>query len=271
MKISFLINTRNQAAFLDRAIKSCIKQGIKDYEIIVSDLSKKKNFKIINKYKNKKNFFYISLKDKFAYPTQNQLYAIKKSLEICNGSYIFLLDGDDFFKKEKIKLITHEMRNKNKNFIMDTPLLLDERNKYIKKLTKINIFKNSILYKIFINKWPAITCTSCIAIKKKKLDKFFDTNPFAYKYLAIDIQLSIFCFLQSQFFLSKKELTIKSKNDNNLDKKYSNIFTKQYWQRRMEQHYLYFTMNKKYIFFKGFDFYLTKIIFKLLRKLNNNF
>lgn len=95
------------------------------------------------------------------------MYAIKKSLEICNGSYIFLLDGDDFFKKEKVKLIIQEMRNKNKNFIMDTPLLLNEKNKDIKKITKINIFKNSILYKIFINKWPAITCTSCIAIKKK--------------------------------------------------------------------------------------------------------
>jgi glycosyltransferase involved in cell wall biosynthesis len=271
MKISFLINTRNQAAFLDRAIKSCIKQGVKDYEIIVSDLSIKKNFKIINKYKKKKNFFYISLKEQFAYPTQNQLYAIKKSLEICNGSYIFLLDGDDFFKKEKIKLITKEMRNKNKNFIMDTPLLLNEKNKDIKKITKINIFKNSILYKIFINKWPAITCTSCIAIKKKNLDTFFDSNPFAYKYLAIDIQLSIFFLLRSQFFLSKKELTIKSENNNNLDRKYSNIFKKEYWQRRMEQHYFFFKNNKKYTLFKGFDFYLTKIIFKLLITKNNNY
>jgi hypothetical protein len=153
---------------------------------------------------------------------------------------------------------------------MDTPLLLNEKNKDIKKITKINIFKNSILYKIFINKWPAITCTSCIAIKKKNLDTFFDSNPFAYKYLAIDIQLSIFSLFRSEFFLSKQVLTIKSKNNNNLDKKYSNIITKKYWLRRMEQHYFFFKINKEYNFFRGFDFYLTKMIFTLLRTKENN-
>lgn len=106
--------------------------------------------------------------------------------------------------------------------------------------------------------------------KKKNLDTFFDSNPFAYKYLAIDIQLSIFSLFRSEFFLSKQVLTIKSKNNNNLDKKYSNIITKKYWFRRMEQHYFFFKINKEYNFFRGLDFYLTKMIFTLLRIKENN-
>lgn len=44
MFVSLIINTNNQYEFLNRAILSCLYQEYKNYEIIVVDLSKKKNF-----------------------------------------------------------------------------------------------------------------------------------------------------------------------------------------------------------------------------------
>ena len=55
MKFSILINTHNQDEYLNKAIKSCLDQSFRDYEIIICDTSDKniKNNKTtIKKYIN---------------------------------------------------------------------------------------------------------------------------------------------------------------------------------------------------------------------------
>lgn len=260
MKATIIINTNNQNAFLRRAILSVVNQKCSNYEIIVSNLSKKKDFNIEKEFKDNKKIKFLNLNEKFSYPTQNQLYAIKEALKYSNGDYILLLDGDDYFSKDKINKIFNHIKNKEK-FLMDKPIIFDELTKKHLKKMKIKFLKKINLYKILINDWPSITCTSAITVEKKIIKKFFkENNPFKYKHLAIDIQLAAFINSSYNIKYLDENLTFKSQNKNNLDKTYSNLLNKKFWIRRNEQHNFFINEIKKNRLFKGFDFYLVKII-----------
>lgn len=127
MLISIIINTNNQNEFLDRAIQSCIKQNYHKYEVIIANLSKYKDKNLENKYKKKSKIKFINLKEEFSYPTQNQLFAIKKALKYARGKYIFLLDGDDYFSKKKVSYVMQKIENQK--LIMDFPIIFDEYKK----------------------------------------------------------------------------------------------------------------------------------------------
>jgi glycosyltransferase involved in cell wall biosynthesis len=260
MKATVIINTNNQNAFLKRAIHSAINQKYSNYEVIISNLSKKKDIKTEKEFKNNKKIKFLNLNEKFLHPTQNQLYAIKEALKYSNGKYIFLLDGDDYFKKNKINTIFSHIKNQEK-LLMDRPIIFDElTNKYIKKM-KINSLKRNIFYKILVNDWPSITCTSAITVENKIIKKFFkEKDPFKYKHLAIDIQLA--AFINSKFNIKylDEDLTFKSQNKKNLDKTYSNLLSKKFWIRRNEQHNFFIKEINKNKLFKGFDFYIVRII-----------
>lgn len=258
MLATIIINTKDQNKFLERAILSCLKQKKFNYEIIVSDLSKYKDYRLRNKYKRNSEIRFINLKEKFLYPTQNQLYAIKTALKYSSGKNIFLLDGDDYFCNKKINYVLNLM--KKNNFVMDFPIIFNEYNKKIEEKMKINYKKNKLWYQFLINKWPSISCTSGICIKKDRIKKFFtQTNPFKWKNLAIDIQLAIYAKIEDRIYYTNKNLTYKSKNLNNLDKKYSSFFLKNFWLRRNEQHKFYSSINMKNNFL-GFDYYITKVV-----------
>jgi glycosyltransferase involved in cell wall biosynthesis len=132
MKFTIIINTKNQNETLERAINSCLKQTYSNLEIIVSDLNIKKNLTIKNRFNKNKKITFLDLKEKFLKPTQNQLYAIKKALDISRGKYILLLDGDDYFDKKKITYLNYQINKEKKNFLMDTPIIFYEsKNKEI--------------------------------------------------------------------------------------------------------------------------------------------
>ena len=260
MKATVIINTNNQNIFLRRAILSVLNQKHSNFEVIISNLSKKKDLNIEKEFKNNKKIKFLNLKEKFLHPTQNQLYAIKEALKYSNGQYIFLLDGDDYFKKNKINKILSRIENKEK-LLIDLPIIFDElTKKYLKKM-KIKYLKQNVLYKILVNDWPSITCTSGFTVENKIIKKFFkENNPFKYKHLAIDIQLA--AFISSKFNIKylDEALTLKSQNKKNLDKTYSHLLSKKFWIRRNEQHDFFISKIKKNKIFKGFDFYLVKII-----------
>ena len=266
MKATIIINTNNQNAFLRRAILSTLNQKYSNYEVIVSNLSKIKNINIEREFSKNRKIKFLNLSEKYLYPTQNQLYAVKKALEYSNGQYIFLLDGDDYFEKEKVNKIISLIKNREK-FLMDKPIIFDELNKkYLKKM-KINFLKKNIFYQFFINDWPSITCTSAITVEKRFIVKFFkENNPFNYKHLAIDIQLAAYANLKTFIKYLDDNLTYKSQNKINLDKIYSNLFSKKFWIRRNEQHDFFINQNIKKKF-KGLDFYIVKIINFFLKNL----
>ena len=82
----------------------------------------------------------MKLNERCPHPTQNQLYAIKEALKYSNGQYIFLLDGDDYFKKNKIKKIFSHIKN-NEKLLIDKPIVFNELSKKFLKKMEIKSIK----------------------------------------------------------------------------------------------------------------------------------
>ena len=69
------------------------------------------------------------------------------------------------------------------------------------------------------------------------LKKFYkNSDPFKWKYLAIDIQIILFYFYKKNLKYINHNLTTKVENINNLDQTFLKFNKKLYWLRRMEQH-----------------------------------
>ena len=263
MKFSILINTHNQQKYLNKAITSCLRQSFKDYEIIIFDSSDKKNNNpILKKSKNKK-IQYFHIKSKFKQPEKNQMNKILLGLKKSKGKFICLMDGDDYFAINKINMINKLIQKKEILFNQDNPILI--KNKLIvKKRINTKFYKNNFLFRILFNDWPQVYGTSSIIVNRKILKDFFKkVKPFNWKYLAIDIQLILFCFVQYSISNFKKEITYKNIHQNNLGDKYLNIFTKIFWERRFMQHKYYSSLTKKVNF--NLDFILTSFIYFFLR------
>jgi len=248
MLSSILIVADYKEKYIKETIKSCLNQTYKEIEILVG-YSRLNNIEEIKKIFSSKKLKFFKIKKNYYYPTQDQIYKIKFLLEKSKGMYIFLLDGDDLFLKEKIKYILNNKNIKTK-LIKDDFLL--QKNK-IKKLIPNKNYKNNIIFKIFFNDWPDKICTSTLSLPRKLIEDFFKKNKTSlWKTLAIDVQLIIYCYLKNKFYTTKKILTIKNEYEKNLDKRFSNILSKIYWERRLEQHKYYYSITKK----KTFEYYI---------------
>jgi glycosyltransferase involved in cell wall biosynthesis len=249
MFVTVLINGEKQENFIKRSINSCLKQTYKNIEIIVI-YNNLKNINLIKKIYKKKVLF-IKINKKIQNPTQDQLFKIKKSISYINGKYVFFLDGDDYFLKNKIFNVLKKLQNR-RLLIQDNYYEL-KNNK--KKITRQSNYKEYRIYKFLINDWPRRISTSCMALPTSILKDFFkNTDPFQWKSLAIDAQLAIFCKDKFNLINLDNAYTIRNILPYSVDKKYQNIFNKNFWLRRMEQHKLnnlYKNNN-----FKGIDFFL---------------
>ena len=255
MKFSILINCHNQANYIYDCILSSLKQDYDDFEVIAIDSSDKKLN--LDKFSSYKNFKYIHI-DKFSnYPEVNQMHKIEKGFKESSGNYICLLDGDDKFSNEKLRKLDEYIKNNNIVFNQDIPILAYENNK--KENLKVKKFKKNNIFKKLIINWPQIYGTSSITIKKDVLQNFFyKCNPYEWKYLAIDVQLILFCSIIFKVDNKLDLITIKRKHDKNLGDIYLNIFSKIFWKRRKCQHDFYnFLKGKKNY---NLDYFITYLI-----------
>ena len=252
MLSSILIVADYKEKYIKETIKSCLNQTYKKIEILVG-YSYLRNIEQIKKVflSNKLKFFQI--KKKYYYPTQDQIYKIKYLLRKSKGKYIFLLDGDDLFLKEKLTYILNN-KNINKKLVQDN-FILKKNN--IKKIILKKKYKNSLIFRKFFNNWPQKICTSTISLPRKLIEDFFKNNQtFLWKRVAIDVQLIIYYYLKNKFYSTEKILTIKNEHEKNLDYKFSNILSKIYWRRRYEQHEYYYNLTKK----KSLEYYICFLI-----------
>ena len=109
-----------------------------------------------------------------------------------------MLDGDDLFKTNKIKILNKlRLDKKIKSICIITKKFI------IKKITienKKNI--KEFLYKKLFNDWPEKINTSSIVISADLLKKFYrNHNPYFWKYLAIDVQVVLYYFYKKIYFL----------------------------------------------------------------------
>ena len=98
------------------------------------------------------------------YPALNQIEVLVNAFEMSKGDYIFLLDSDDFFEKDKIEKVIKYKSLNNSEVIFDIPRLYkDEKNS--------KIFKSKSFYNP-LRSWPIIFPTSSISFTRKFFFKF---------------------------------------------------------------------------------------------------
>ncbi len=106
-KISIITVTKNSENFLEECILSLEKQSYKNYEhIIIDGCSTDNTINIIKKYKTKVAYW-VSEKDEGLYDAMN------KGIKRCSGDIIGILNSDDFYYPEALKIV-NEYFNSNK-------------------------------------------------------------------------------------------------------------------------------------------------------------
>jgi glycosyltransferase involved in cell wall biosynthesis len=106
--ISIIVATYNSGKYLEGCLKSILKQNYKNYEIIIIDnQSKDKTLKIIKKYE-KKIDLWISEKDKGIFDAMN------KGIKHSKGNIISILNSDDIFYPNALKIVSKYFTPNNK-------------------------------------------------------------------------------------------------------------------------------------------------------------
>ena len=253
-----IITAENKEKYISDTIESCLNQdSTKNLRIIVVYSKLKNEIDLKKKFKNKKKLIFLKCSKK-KLPMHDQLYKIEQASKLIKNEWILLLDGDDLFKKNKIKKLNNLNLNNKKVYLNDYMIL--NKNLLIKP-PKMKRYKKWNIYKNLFNDWPEKINTSSIIIHANELKKFYKVkNPYIWKYLAIDIQLTLFSHYTKNLIFINKTLTLKRENINNIDRKFSNYLTKIYWLRRYEQHNLTKEISNKQNFI---DRFLTIIFMKI--------
>ena len=250
--VSVLILNYNNAKYLNRSIKSCINQSYKQIEILVyDDKSSDCSVEILKKYKNKKIKVFYNTSNKTniaAIDAKNGYYNL---IKLSKGKIIFLLDSDDYFKKNKVKeLIKIYKKNNQINYIQDLPTIYSKGKKKIKN-------KNN-----FLSFWPYLAPESCISFRKKlfinfkKRNKSFENN---FNDVWFGFRLGVFAYFKDRSFYSfDKSLTnYKSYGES---KKY-NLFNSNWFNRRLNSFYYLKKIDQSHINLNfNFDYLFTKVI-----------
>lgn len=254
--ISVLITNYNKEKFIDRCLKSVIKQNFKNFEIVVfDDCSNDNSLRIIKKYRNIK-----LIKNKIRSKQSNQLNQINGIIEAfkkSSGEIICLLDSDDFFTKNKLKIIYKYFMNNKKNCVYNFP--------------KTQKSQFNFKYKRESNRiWPTIFPTSCLSFTKKSF-KIFLNNVINGKFPNLEIDARLIIFYNSFFNEYNKipdKLTIYNFDPYGITAKI-NRFSLKWWLRRYEAfQYLKIILEKKNSkFVMSLDYLITSFIVLLIKKL----
>jgi len=259
---SILINNFNNQNYLNKCIQSCLNQSYKNIEIIIfDDKSTDNSKKILKKYKRKNIKIIFNKFKKFKSGPLNQLDAIYKSSQKSKGKYIFLLDSDDYFLKNKVSSCVKTFLFKKKLvFLQDNPIY-----KYSfpnKSLNKVKV-KN----KLFVNHtWPYFNPTSTMVFRRDFLLTALNKIKFSkslFDQMFFDARIFIFIhFFEKNHINLNKYLTIYNQNQSGDTFKNYKSKNKMWWKRRLQYHQfvnLLFKKNKKN-HIKFIDYYFTIIM-----------
>ena len=156
------------------------------------------------------------------------------------------MDSDDYFKKDKLKIIDNKFKKETISSLYNFP---------ITDKIKFEVKNKNADYV-----WPTIFPTSCITISRKKFimfKKYIQSN----RYLNLEIDARLIIFLRyyfNEYNILKKKLTIYNYDKNSITAKI-NKYSVKWWLRRFEafQYLKYILSKKKKKFNLSFDYFLT--------------
>ena len=257
LKASILIANYNNEQYLKGCIGSIKKQNYRNTEIIIHDDSSSDNsLKKLDKFRNIK---IIKNKKRGSYGSYNQMNAYYKAFKKSKGEILFLLDSDDFFKKNKIKFITNFfIKNKQISSLFDLPIY-----KYKKELKFIKNKK-----KIISNYWPYIPPQSCITIKRDDFIKMFKKINFnLFPDIWMDFRIGLYQkYIKKDFNVLDKNLTYYRQSQSMISSNFK-FLSFAWWKRRKQAHdYVQYFFHKNTINHrKNLDYLLTNLIYFFIK------
>lgn len=185
-KISIITVTYNSQAYLESTIRSVINQSYYNLEYIIIDGGSTDNtIDIIKKYENKINYF-------LSEPDKNMYDAINKGLRLATGSYIAILNSDDFYINNNV--ITNIVRFLEKNKYKDVGVY----GNLIKVSSKGSIIRRRKCFQVsfkelLLSKKLSFVGHATLFLSKECIDKigFYDCEQFCY---AADYDYVLRCF-----------------------------------------------------------------------------
>jgi glycosyltransferase involved in cell wall biosynthesis len=235
--ISIIIVNYNNAKYLKKSLNSALNQSYNFKEIIVvDDISNDNSIEILKKYKKKIKYYVNKKKTKFG--SYNQINSYYEGFKKSKGKYIFFLDSDDYFTKNKVKLVIKKFNQlSSKNIVFDLPII---------KTKKKSIKNNFIQKNFYFSNWPRFTPQSCITVERNYAKKIFETLRFKkFPTIWFDFRIASLCFLNfGNIIILRKYLTYYRQLDNSASKNFKTL-SLNWWRRRNEAHAFYSYISKK--------------------------
>ena len=186
--VSILIANYNNKNLLERSINSCKKQSYKNKEIIVfDDLSDDGSQNLLKKIKNIKVIYN---KKKLGIPYLDSMNAYRKMFKLARGKFIFFLDSDDFYNKNKLISLVNKFKNKKIKFIQDLSIIKNN-NKY-----------NTKEKNFFLSRFPYFGSLSSLSVERLFFKNFlnFDKNNNKFVNVWLDFRLCSYAYFREKNF-----------------------------------------------------------------------
>ena len=261
--MSILVINYNNKKLVTRAIRSCLNQTYKKIEVLVyDDQSTDNSINKIKSFKKKIKFFINRNKKKnvAALDAANGYCSLFKKSK---GEIICLLDSDDYFNKDKVRIIVNYFKkNKEKKFLQNLPLIKISKNEFIFKENK-----NS-----FFSFWPYFAPESCISFRKKFMVDFIKKNnrlKNKYKSVWLGFRMGVYAYyLKNNFSYINEHLTFYESLGES--KKYSFFNTRWLTRRKESFEYLYKILNKNKYQMTNIDYFATRLLIKIFKLYKTN-
>ncbi len=217
LKVSVLINNYNYGEFLKECIDSVLNQSYSNIEIVVYDDGSRDNSQVLLK-EYEDNITLIAKRNYGKSPNVNQMNAIYKAFKEAKGDIVFLLDSDDYFKKDKVEKIVNVFEENTDIEIVQHPLEEVDRNgksrnSIVPVLKKVSNHKEYILTNKSIS--HLFVPTSGLAFKKTFLDRVLPLKEDNSIHLWADTRLMLLGAITTKIINLYEPLTCYRQHGNN--------------------------------------------------------
>lgn len=126
--VSIIIPVYNVEKYLDKSVKSAIEQTYKKLEIIlVDDGSKDSSGEMCDRWKARDSRILVIHKKNGGLSS-----ARNAALDMCNGEYVYFLDGDDYIEKNTIEILMNDICETRAQIAQAPFIHIYENNTYVR-------------------------------------------------------------------------------------------------------------------------------------------